>query len=183
MGVEREALTGRLQRSWMPEPRWEWRVILIKLIPCKPQNDVIQCLLIRDSCRGAKTNSHSVVNANMNLLPLSFHSFFLPATLFHRTDSHNMRERSFSCTRMTNKRITFVTLSAHSASDEMPLDSPPCRKTPSSCPSLSHKAQFFRVGVFQRDAFRPVSSLMGITHKPLSFRTALWPETVNAACD
>lgn len=50
-------------------------VILIKLIPPqKPQNDVIHCLLISDSCENANTNSQSVVNANMS-------SFFL-STLF-----------------------------------------------------------------------------------------------------
>lgn len=71
----REALTGSLQSSWEPAPRWEWKVILIKLIPPKkPQNDVIHCLLISDSCEDANTNSQSVVNANMS-------SFFL-STLF-----------------------------------------------------------------------------------------------------
>lgn len=111
-----EALTGRLQRSWMPEPRWEWRVILIKLIPSKPQHDVIQCLLIRDSCPEANTNSHSVVNVSSS----------------HRTNlkiytTLNYGREGIGFTRMTNKWITFVVQSAQCASDEMALDSPTCK--------------------------------------------------------
>lgn len=36
------------------------------------------------------------------------------------------------------------------------------------------QSSIFHVGLLCR-ALRPVSSLMGITHKPLSFWTALWP--------
>lgn len=43
---------------------------LIKLIP-PPRNDVIQCLLIRDSCADANTNSQPVVSANMSSYLLS----------------------------------------------------------------------------------------------------------------
>lgn len=44
-----------------------------------------------------------------------------------------------------------------------------------STPSLTFpQSSIFHVGFLCR-AFCPVSSLMGITHKPLSFWTALWP--------
>lgn len=65
-GQLRVALTGRRQSGWVPAPRWEQGVYSNQASPTSPQNDVIQCLLIRDSCVDANANSQSIVNANMS---------------------------------------------------------------------------------------------------------------------
>ena len=66
---------------------------------------------------------------------------------------------------MTNKWITFVMCLWWNSAWFTYMQK---RPFPSS---LSHKAQFF---MSPCGAFCPVSSLMGITHKALSFWTALW---------
>lgn len=56
------------QRGWgslWQQSRWRWerRVILIKLIPSKPQDDLIQCLLITGFCQVARTQLWTLISA------------------------------------------------------------------------------------------------------------------------